>query len=1147
MSATTSRLLTFVGLLLALGLPARAAVSALPARAQDDRPADRISITPYMVESVSGQPFPAELIRLTTVQLREESLLPDNPEADADSDTDTGRAAEDLTVEVPFLRFPAAAASPEPPIFVLNAGLADARVNRFSVETVLPFVAQFGATSDIVLVGMRGVGQAAPELTCARNFDVPLDAETDPETLAANLGAYFSTCDQFWRDGGAISSAYNAVEIARDVDSVRELLGYETIKLVGADFGSHVALELIRSYGDTIDRALLAALVGPDQMLYLPSGADAVLEALAIRTAADPALNAVMPDFLGTMDAVLTQLAQQPVTLDVLDPATQLEHQVTVGAVDLQYATVAALGTDARWTLPARYYDMSQGDFTWIGETAYAMRTTMNRQLMPVAATCASGASEERSAQVADEAEESLLGNAVNGVRFDICTAVGDPDLGDGFRAPIESDVPVLFVSGTMDPFAQPDEVEQLVDGFENGAHLVVVGGGRNLLAEAQAQLAPIAQDFLVTGAEFTVDEIEISAALAPIVIAPVTDIGWSAGYFNNRSVQGDATVQRVDSAIDFNWGEGSPDPAIAADNFSARWTASRELPAGPYRFSAWSDDGIRVRVDDVLIIDQWEEGGARNFVTDVNLVRGLHNVDVEYFEAEGLALAQLSVAAVTDFPDWKAEYFDNVGLQGNPLVVRNEQTIDLRWAAGATVAGLATDNISARWSRDLALPAGTYQFSVKVAGAVRLWLDGTPLIDDWTFGPLRTLSAQTQPLPGGLHAVRVEYAKTTGPGAIEVTWGPLAQVETPPVADVTGPQRVIVGQTFTLDGSGSTPGGGEQIVSYAWDLGDGAAAAGSTVQHLYAAPGFYNVTLTVTNDRGASDTTSVQIRADGEQATPPPSRPPQAVIVAPAQGMVGEPLLFDASQSTASDPILIYGWQFGDGTSANAVQVAKTYGAPGIYNVVLTITDAAGLTSSATRLVQIFAPTPAPTPDLPPTATPLPPPTPVLPPTATPTFTPLPEQPTPVPPPTATLLPGQPTPVPPEGTPPIDLTPPPDGQITPTPDGEPAAPPQAVIQNIYRGQVLEVQLENGVAVLPDVKIGQIVTLLGTESLPGSYPITSFYWDMQDGGVTSQDGAFPLEFSAPGDYPVSLTVSDEVGLTSTAMQIIRVINEFESD
>ena len=52
-------------------------------------------------------------------------------------------------------------------------------------------------------------------------------------------------------------------------------------------------------------------------------------------------------------------------------------------------------------------------------------------------------------------------------------------------------------------------------------------------------------------------------------------------------------------------------------------------------------------------------------------------------------------------------------------------------------------------------------------------------------------------------------------------------------------------------------------------------------------------------------------------QATPPPAQPPQAVIVAPVQGLVGEPLLFDASQSTASDPIQVYGWQFGDGTSA--------------------------------------------------------------------------------------------------------------------------------------------------------------------------------------------------------------------------------------
>ncbi|MEZ4559403.1 MAG: PKD domain-containing protein [Caldilineaceae bacterium] len=61
---------------------------------------------------------------------------------------------------------------------------------------------------------------------------------------------------------------------------------------------------------------------------------------------------------------------------------------------------------------------------------------------------------------------------------------------------------------------------------------------------------------------------------------------------------------------------------------------------------------------------------------------------------------------------------------------------------------------------------------------------------------------------------------------------------------------------------------------------------------------------------------------------------------MAPAVGIVGEPVFFDASRSQAANPIVSYAWQFGDGTTANAVQVNKQYTAPGIYNVILTLTD---------------------------------------------------------------------------------------------------------------------------------------------------------------------------------------------------------------
>lgn len=80
------------------------------------------------------------------------------------------------------------------------------------------------------------------------------------------------------------------------------------------------------------------------------------------------------------------------------------------------------------------------------------------------------------------------------------------------------------------------------------------------------------------------------------------------------------------------------PGPTVAGDNFSAAWTTTRHFEAGAYRFFARADDGVRVYVNDSLVLEDWNIHPATRSYGDVNLARGNHTVRVEYFEAEGLA-----------------------------------------------------------------------------------------------------------------------------------------------------------------------------------------------------------------------------------------------------------------------------------------------------------------------------------------------------------------------------------------------------------------------------------------------------------------------------------------------------------------------------
>jgi hypothetical protein len=86
----------------------------------------------------------------------------------------------------------------------------------------------------------------------------------------------------------------------------------------------------------------------------------------------------------------------------------------------------------------------------------------------------------------------------------------------------------------------------------------------------------------------------------------------------------------------------------------------------------------------------------------------------------------------------------------------------------------------------------------------------------------------------------------------------------------------------------------------------------------------------------------------------PAPEQPPVAVIQAPQQAEVGEGVRFDAGASESTIRIVSYAWEFGDGEGANAVSVRHTYRSPGVYNVVLTVTDANDLSGTSNYQINI-------------------------------------------------------------------------------------------------------------------------------------------------------------------------------------------------
>ncbi len=142
---------------------------------------------------------------------------------------------------------------------------------------------------------------------------------------------------------------------------------------------------------------------------------------------------------------------------------------------------------------------------------------------------------------------------------------------------------------------------------------------------------------------------------------------------------------------------------------------------------------------------------------------------------------------------------------------------------------------------------------------------------------------------------------------------------------------------------------------TYLWDFGDGNTAFSRNALHNYLAPGTYTVTLTITDTAGCVGDTSLQVTINP---------PPVAHFNANTDNCQGQAVAFTDQSSTSTGFINTWNWDFGDGNVQtvvfpNAPNISHTYAGAGTFSVTLTVTNSEGCTHSESRLVKMLgAPT---------------------------------------------------------------------------------------------------------------------------------------------------------------------------------------------
>jgi pimeloyl-ACP methyl ester carboxylesterase len=418
--------------------------------------AGSLKIKPYTFENDKGEKTPAEFGTLLV------------PEKRSDPQSNL--------IELAFVRFKSTAASPGPPIVYLaggpgGSGIGAASGSRFPLFMALREIA------DVIAFDQRGTGYSKPNLGCYERMTVPLDVAPTPELVLKELRENAKGCISYWRDIQRVDlTGYNSNESADDLEDLRKALGAPKISLWGISYGTHLALATLRRHPDSISRAILAGIEGPDHTYKLPSNIQKHLEDLAAVIKADPQIGKDIPDFLGLMKSVFDRLDAQPETVEITDQRTKQKVRVTVNKFVLQYIIGNNIGTTVTANFPALIYRASKGDFTnpaqvWLNISRQEIGSAMSFMM-----DCASGQTAARREQIAREAKDTLLGDVFNFPFPGVCEEWKAPDLGDEFRSPVKSTVPVLFISGTLDARTPVSNAVEYRKGFTNSTHLIIDG-----------------------------------------------------------------------------------------------------------------------------------------------------------------------------------------------------------------------------------------------------------------------------------------------------------------------------------------------------------------------------------------------------------------------------------------------------------------------------------------------------------------------------------------------------------------------------------------------------------------------------------------------------------------------------------------------
>ena len=372
--------------------------------------------------------------------------------------------------EIAFVRLQVGEGKPGAPLVYLPGGPGGSGISATRSPQSLAGFARLAETGDVILLDQRGVGLSTPRVVCQP--PAPLASHEKFTISPERYAAAAKACAEQWRAKGVDVSGFTNGETAADIEDLRKALGVPKLRLFGFSYGTHLGLAVLRAFPASVERAMLIGTEGPNHTRKLPSTLDTQLAKLSLLAGYD---------MTASLRRVIEKLEREPMLVTINDRAAKKEVQVAIGPDALRRFLVADIGDGNDFPVfPALLQTIEAGDpsiLRWFAEKRYN-QITGAIDLMVLGLECSSSATENRERQIQLEARTSPFRNAMNGFYPQVCAVLPPVDLGDAFRGPLVSNVPVLFVSGSLDSNTPPFQAEELRWGMPNATHLIVANAG---------------------------------------------------------------------------------------------------------------------------------------------------------------------------------------------------------------------------------------------------------------------------------------------------------------------------------------------------------------------------------------------------------------------------------------------------------------------------------------------------------------------------------------------------------------------------------------------------------------------------------------------------------------------------------------------